>query len=401
MLARDVKGVVDRYQQVAADRHGRVRDFYEGRRDFLVYTWPPSDAWGNVRTPEQAFRENFVPIHAALDAEMDALPYLEPWHGVGIYACSFGCENVWEEDQAPSTRVAFAHAEEALEFDPLAPSDNEMMCLVMETIAYFKERTGDALPIALTDTQSANDTATLVVDASNFMIECLTEPQHAHRLLERINASIITFSRMQADAIGEGRAGPGHIMPSAPGVGGIAVSDDNQSFCSADFSRRFTDPYNEALGEEFGLMGTLAIVALYGVLLLRGFRIAARATRPFEHFLAAGLTSGLVIQAWVIMAGNAKLAPIAGVTLPFVSYGGSSLLTSFIALGLLLRVSSPKPEVRSPKSAVHSPKSAVRSPRSEVGSHSCTSPSGAATASSCRAGGRGRAGGGPGKPHRH
>ncbi|KPK62141.1 MAG: hypothetical protein AMK73_06690 [Planctomycetes bacterium SM23_32] len=252
MLARDVKGVVDRYQQVAADRHGRVRDFYEGRRDFLVYTWPPSDAWGNVRTPEQAFRENFVPIHAALDAEMDALPYLEPWHGVGIYACSFGCENVWEEDQAPSTRVAFAHAEEALEFDPLAPSDNEMMCLVMETIAYFKERTGDALPIALTDTQSANDTATLVVDASNFMIECLTEPQHAHRLLERINASIITFSRMQADAIGEGRAGPGHIMPSAPGVGGIAVSDDNQSFCSADFSRRFTDPYNEALGEEFG-----------------------------------------------------------------------------------------------------------------------------------------------------
>jgi cell division protein FtsW (lipid II flippase)/cell division protein FtsI/penicillin-binding protein 2 len=101
-----------------------------------------------------------------------------------------------------------------------------------------------------------------------------------------------------------------------------------------------TDFVFAAIGEEFGLTGTLAAIALYGVLLLRGFRIAVRTTRPFERFLAAGLTSGLVIQAWVIMAGNAKLAPIAGVTLPFVSYGGSSLLISFIVLGFLLRVSS-------------------------------------------------------------
>ena len=100
-----------------------------------------------------------------------------------------------------------------------------------------------------------------------------------------------------------------------------------------------TDFVLAAIGEEFGLAGTLAVVALYGVLMLRGFRIAARAPHPFERFLAAGLTASLIIQAWVIMAGNARLAPIAGVTLPFVSYGGSSLLTSFIALALLLRVS--------------------------------------------------------------
>ncbi len=118
-----------------------------------------------------------------------------------------------------------------------------------------------------------------------------------------------------------------------------------------------TDFVFAAVGEEFGLAGTLAVIGLYGVLLWRGFRIAAsrlgsgnesRAPRPFEGFLAAGLTAGLVIQAWVIMAGNAKLAPIAGVTLPFMSYGGSSLLISFIALGLLLRISSPSDDARSP-----------------------------------------------------
>ena len=101
-----------------------------------------------------------------------------------------------------------------------------------------------------------------------------------------------------------------------------------------------TDFVFAAIGEEFGLAGVLAVVALYAALMLCGFRAAARATRPFERFLAAGLAAGWAIQAWVIMAGNAKLAPIAGVTLPFVSYGGSSLLTSFIALGLLLRISS-------------------------------------------------------------
>ncbi len=99
-----------------------------------------------------------------------------------------------------------------------------------------------------------------------------------------------------------------------------------------------TDFTFAAIGESFGLVGLLAVIALYGLFLLRGFRAAVRARRPFERFLAAGLTAGLVIQAWVIMAANVKLAPIAGVTLPFLSYGGSSLLCTFITLGLLLRV---------------------------------------------------------------
>jgi cell division protein FtsW (lipid II flippase)/cell division protein FtsI/penicillin-binding protein 2 len=105
-----------------------------------------------------------------------------------------------------------------------------------------------------------------------------------------------------------------------------------------------TDFIFAAVAEELGLVGALAIVALYGLLLWRGLSAAARAARPFPCFLAAGLTAGLVIQAWVIMAGNAKLTPIAGVTLPFVSYGGSSLLLSFITLAFLLRVSASESE---------------------------------------------------------
>jgi len=122
----------------------------------------------------------------------------------------------------------------------------------------------------------------------------------------------------------------------AGGIGGQGLGLGRPTYIPAVH----TDFVFAAIAEEFGLAGSLGVVALYGIVLLRGFRASARASRPFERLLAAGLTAGLVIQAWVIIAGNVKLAPIAGVTLPFLSYGGSSLLATFIALGLLLRISN-------------------------------------------------------------
>jgi cell division protein FtsW (lipid II flippase) len=95
-----------------------------------------------------------------------------------------------------------------------------------------------------------------------------------------------------------------------------------------------------AFGEEFGLLGAMFILACYLVLAFRGLRIAALAHDPFDKLLAAGLTSALVIQALVIIGGNIRLLPIAGVTLPFMSYGPSSLLSNFIIVGMLLRISA-------------------------------------------------------------
>ena len=94
-----------------------------------------------------------------------------------------------------------------------------------------------------------------------------------------------------------------------------------------------------AIAEEFGLAGTLGLITASAVLTLRGIRIALNARTPFRRLLASGLASLVGLQAWIIMAGNSKLIPLTGVTLPFVSYGGSSLLSSFIALALLTTIS--------------------------------------------------------------
>lgn len=101
-----------------------------------------------------------------------------------------------------------------------------------------------------------------------------------------------------------------------------------------------TDFIFTSIGEELGLVGGLAVLALFLVLAFRGLRIATLARDPFEGLLAVGLTSTLAIQAIVIIGGNLRLMPLTGVTLPFMSYGGSSLLANFVIVGLLLRISA-------------------------------------------------------------
>ena len=98
-----------------------------------------------------------------------------------------------------------------------------------------------------------------------------------------------------------------------------------------------TDFIFSAIGEELGLLGAAAIVLLFLVLAIRSFATAARAKTDMAAFTAVGLAAAISFQAFVIVGGVTRLIPLTGVTLPFVSYGGSSLLSSFIALGLLLR----------------------------------------------------------------
>ena len=106
-----------------------------------------------------------------------------------------------------------------------------------------------------------------------------------------------------------------------------------------------------ALGEELGLVGILALLGLYLVVIERGLRIAASAADDFRALLAAGLSLVVGVQAFIIAAGNLKLIPLTGITLPFISYGGSSLLANAIVVGLLLALSdrgveAPPPQPR-------------------------------------------------------
>lgn len=100
-----------------------------------------------------------------------------------------------------------------------------------------------------------------------------------------------------------------------------------------------------AICEEMGVVGGLAILMLYFVLVYRGFKIALSCTNAYNKAAAFGISFILGLQTFIIIGGVIKLIPLTGITLPFVSYGGSSMLTTFAACGILQAISGMKEEL--------------------------------------------------------
>ncbi len=100
-----------------------------------------------------------------------------------------------------------------------------------------------------------------------------------------------------------------------------------------------------AICEEMGVLGGVAILMLYFLLVYRGFKISLSSTNEFNKAVAMGLSVMLGIQTFIIVGGVTKLIPLTGITLPFISFGGSSMITTFIVMGMLQAISSIKGEV--------------------------------------------------------
>jgi cell division protein FtsW (lipid II flippase) len=100
-----------------------------------------------------------------------------------------------------------------------------------------------------------------------------------------------------------------------------------------------TDMIYAVITDELGLFGSAALLLVYLLLVARGFKAAILARDSFSKLLAAGLSAVLAIQVFVIVGGVTRVIPFTGVTLPFVSYGGSSIMANFILVALILLVS--------------------------------------------------------------
>jgi cell division protein FtsW (lipid II flippase) len=128
--------------------------------------------------------------------------------------------------------------------------------------------------------------------------------------------------------------GDGGIV--GPGVGrGFLVAANGQSL----IPELRTDFIFSAIASELGFVGAIGLLMLFVLVAYRGFVIAAQCNDGFSKLLAGGLTTVLALQAFLIVGGIVRLIPLTGVTLPFISYGGSSVVTNFGLIAVLLVMS--------------------------------------------------------------
>jgi len=129
----------------------------------------------------------------------------------------------------------------------------------------------------------------------------------------------------------------GLIALGSGGIFGQGLAQGKQKFLY--LPQATGDSIVAVIGEELGFIGMLVLISLFATFALQGYKIAKKTPDNFSKYLAVGLTSMIVIQAFINIMANIGLIPLTGVTLPFISYGGTSLAVSLVAIGLLLNIS--------------------------------------------------------------
>lgn len=154
-----------------------------------------------------------------------------------------------------------------------------------------------------------------------------------------------SFLNPSADPLGDSyQLTQGQYALGTGGWFGVGLGASREKWGS--LPEAHTDFIFSVVGEELGLIGTIALLAVFGLIAFCTFQLAKGTSSPFVRLAAAGVGSWLVVQAVINLGGVLGLLPIAGVTLPLVSYGGSSLIPTLVALGMLMSFARTEAEQR-------------------------------------------------------
>ncbi len=217
-----------------------------------VLQWTLGNAFGkDCRHRETMLCMQLDGIAKTLQTGTDWIPYLEPWHGVGVFAEAFGCPFEWRDDDAPWTHPLAGNIEQLRELKKPSVDDCSMLQYVLDTIRYFDRETGGMVYIAPTDTQSPLDTVSLILETDFLFYAAVDYPEDLHRLLSDVTDLIIEFTLIERQ-LTRRPAMPGHNAWCHPGLSGLGLSEDVLCMVGPDFFEEFSKPYNERIANALG-----------------------------------------------------------------------------------------------------------------------------------------------------
>ncbi|MDU1583889.1 MAG: FtsW/RodA/SpoVE family cell cycle protein, partial [Peptoniphilus harei] len=174
----------------------------------------------------------------------------------------------------------------------------------------------------------------LVVLGIIFIWLILKDPENEFRI-KRILGFVSDSTNYQSSSLYQARQSL--YAFALGGYSGVGLFRSRQKY--TNLPEAYTDFIFSVIAEEFGFIGTLIIILLFIIYIYRGFMIAFKATNYFDKFTAIGMTTYVGIQAFFNMGVCAKLLPVTGITLPFISYGGTALIIALASTAILLKIS--------------------------------------------------------------
>jgi len=307
------------YQEYEQKLMTRCEKFIKAESGVLVYRrMRVAEVFSyGCRNMKQSLEWQLGALNKSMAYEADVPNFLEPWYGLGMVACSFGIDYLWNPGQSPATKPAFQTIDEALAFNIKPVIETEVGKHSIEMIEYFLEQTKGKLPMSMGDIQSPFNNATNVVDTSNFLMSMILEPEKVHQFLDVLAELEIDFYKEQKKLIGDCLVKPGHGFASSRLFEGFGMSDDNVVMVDEDSYLQLVAPSFEKLGKEFGgsvhhSCGNFSDKAEM-LLKLKGLKMADAAftaetdphPNPPEPFVEALKNSGIILNAR--MVGNSMV----------------------------------------------------------------------------------------------
>jgi len=191
-------------------------------------------------------------LQESMKFKADVANFLEPWYGLGAVASCFGINYQWPDGQAPAIKKAFENVNEALDCKLVPAEQTAIGKHVLEMIEYFLDKTQGKIPMSFTDTQSSMNASSFIVDINNFFLSLFDDPEALKKLLDTMTDSLIDFTKIQADLIGDALVYPGHGFTSSRVFTGLGMSDDVMIMLSPDQYSEFCAPSMARSGEPFG-----------------------------------------------------------------------------------------------------------------------------------------------------